>query len=93
MSHDALSTDDQERGFIWNFRVIARIGATRDDKFGNARYEKLKVEPEEAYREGMRLYMSRQFLAAAYQFGKVVSLNLSHLPSGRSGGLLQGQGL
>ena len=73
MSHDALSANNEERGFIWNVRATTRLGPTREERIGDARYERLKTEPEEAYREAMRLYLARKFLPAAYAFGKVTS--------------------
>ena len=73
MSHDALSANDEQRGFIWNFRAIARLGPTREERIGDARYRRLLIEPEEAYREAMRLYLARKFIAASYAFGKVTT--------------------
>ncbi len=73
MSHDALSAQDQGRGFIWNFRAVARFGPTREENVGDTRYQRLKIEPEEAYRDAMRMYMARKFLSAAYAFGKITS--------------------
>ena len=73
MSHDKLSTDDEGRGFVWNFKAITRVGPTREERIGEARYRRLKIEPEDAYREAMRLYLARKFLLASYAFGKVIT--------------------
>ncbi len=72
MSHDAFG-EDQGRGFIWNFKAITRVGPTREERIGEARYRRLKIEPEDAYREAMRLYLARKFLLASYAFGKVIT--------------------
>jgi len=73
LSHDKLSADDQGRGFVYNFRAITRVGPTREERIGEARYRRLKLEPEDAYREAMRLYLARKFLLASYAFGKVIT--------------------
>lgn len=77
MSHDRLQTltgnKDEGRGFVWNFKAITRLGPTREERIGEARYRRLKIEPEDAYREAMRLYLARKFLLASYAFGKVIT--------------------
>ncbi len=73
MSHDKLSSQDEGRGFVWNFKAITRLGPTREERIGEARYRRLKIEPEDAYREAMRLYLARKFLLASYAFGKVIT--------------------
>ncbi|HAP00022.1 MAG TPA: hypothetical protein DCQ83_08270 [Fibrobacteres bacterium] len=73
MSHDALTSDNQERGFVWNVRATTRLGPTREERIGDARYRRLLIEPEEAYRKAMQLYLARKFLPAAYAFGVVTS--------------------
>lgn len=77
MSHDRLQTltghEDKGRGFVWNFKAITRVGPTREERIGEARYRRLKIEPEDAYREAMRLYLARKFLLASYAFGKVIT--------------------
>ncbi|MBW8888174.1 MAG: tetratricopeptide repeat protein [Fibrobacteres bacterium] len=77
MSHDRLQTltghEDEGRGFVWNFKAITRVGPTREERIGEARYRRLKIEPEDAYREAMRLYLARKFLLASYAFGKVIT--------------------
>jgi TolA-binding protein len=77
MSHDRLQTltghKDEGRGFVWNFKAITRVGPTREERIGEARYRRLKIEPEDAYREAMRLYLARKFLLASYAFGKVIT--------------------
>lgn len=73
MSHDKLSAQDEGRGFVWNFKAITRVGPTREERIGEARYRRLKIEPEDAYREAMRLYLARKFLLASYAFGKVIT--------------------
>lgn len=73
LSDDVLSDNNQGRGFLWNFRAVARFGPTREESLGDARYQRLKLEPEQAYRDAMRMYLARQFLSAAYAFGKITS--------------------
>ncbi len=73
LSHDKLSADDQNRGFVYNLRILTRVGPTREERIGEARYRRLKLEPEDAYREAMRLYLARKFLLASYAFGKVIT--------------------
>ena len=73
VSHDEFSYERKDRGIIWNFRAITRVGPTREERIGEARYRRLKIEPEDAYREAMRLYLARKFLLAAYAFGKVIT--------------------
>ncbi len=70
MSHDDLYAQ-KNRGFIWAVKVSARFGDTREEMIGEERYRRLKIEPENDYRAAMRLYLNRQFLEAAYAFGKV----------------------
>jgi len=72
MSHDAITeTTDKNRGFLWNVRAAARFGDTREESIGEARYRRLKIEPENDYRAAMRLYLNRDFIGASYAFGKV----------------------
>ncbi len=73
MSHDALTNQNEGRGFVWNFKATTRVGPTREERIGEARYRRLKIEPEDAYREAMRLYLARKFLLASYAFGKVIT--------------------
>jgi len=70
MSHDDL-IEKKNRGFLWNVRANARFGNTREESIGEARYRRLKIEPENDYRAAMRLYLNRDFIAASYAFGKV----------------------
>jgi len=70
MSHDDIY-EQKNRGFIWAVKLTTRFGNTREEKIGEARYRRLKIEPENDYRAAMRLYLNRQFLEAAYAFGKV----------------------
>ncbi len=73
LSDDKFSAQDENRGIVWNFRAITRVGPTREERIGEARYRRLLIEPEDAYREAMRLYLARKFLLAAYAFGKVIA--------------------
>ncbi len=73
LSHDRLSTQDRSRGIAWNLKAVTRVGPTREERIGAARYRRLKLEPEDAYREAMRLYLARKFLLASYAFGKVIT--------------------
>ncbi len=73
MSHDKLSSEDKERGVAFNLKAVTRVGPTREERIGAARYRRLKLEPEDAYREAMRLYLARKFLLASYAFGKVIT--------------------
>ncbi|MDR2581636.1 MAG: tetratricopeptide repeat protein, partial [Fibromonadaceae bacterium] len=70
MSHDDL-IEKKNRGFLWNVRATARLGNTREESIGEARYRRLKIEPENDYRAAMRLYLNRDFINASYAFGKV----------------------
>ena len=70
MSHDDL-IEKKNRGFIWALKLTTRFGNTREEAIGEARYRRLKIEPENDYRAAMRLYLNRDFLGAAYAFGKV----------------------
>jgi len=70
MSHDDI-IEKKNRGFLWNIRAAARFGDTREESIGEARYRRLKIEPENDYRYAMRLYLNRDFIAASYAFGKV----------------------
>ncbi|OWV21521.1 hypothetical protein B7982_10425 [Fibrobacter sp. UWB2] len=70
MSHDDLWAK-KNRGFVWAVKLTSRFGDTREEKIGEERYRRLKIEPENDYRAAMRLYLNREFLAAAYAFGKV----------------------
>jgi TolA-binding protein len=70
MSHDDL-IEKKNRGFLWNVRATARLGDTREESVGEARYRRLKIEPENDYRAAMRLYLNRDFINASYAFGKV----------------------
>ncbi|MCL2282891.1 MAG: tetratricopeptide repeat protein [Fibromonadales bacterium] len=70
MSHDDL-IEKKNRGFLWNIRATTRLGDTREESIGEARYRRLKIEPENDYRAAMRLYLNRDFIAASYAFGKV----------------------
>jgi len=70
MSHDDL-IEQKNRGFLWNVRATARLGDTREESIGEARYRRLKIEPENDYRAAMRLYLNRDFINASYAFGKV----------------------
>ena len=70
MSHDDIYAK-KNRGFVWAVKLTSRFGDTREEKIGEERYRRLKIEPENDYRAAMRLYLNRQFLEAAYAFGKV----------------------
>jgi len=70
MSHDDI-VEKKNRGFLWNVKLTSRFGNTREESIGEARYRRLKIEPENDYRRAMRFYLNRQFLEAAYAFGKV----------------------
>lgn len=70
MSHDDIYAQ-KNRGFVWAVKLTSRFGDTREEKIGEERYRRLKIEPENDYRYAMRLYLNRQFLEAAYAFGKV----------------------
>jgi len=72
MSHDDI-IDSKNRGFIWSAKFTTRLGPTREEKIGDDRYRRLKIEPENDYREAMRLYLQRRFVEAAYAFGKVIT--------------------
>jgi TolA-binding protein len=73
LSHDDIRPDSKNRGFIWAARATARIGQTREESIGDARYRRLKIEPERDYRRAMELYIARNFIEASYAFGKVIT--------------------
>ena len=70
MSHDDLWAK-KNRGLVWVAKLTTRFGDTREDKIGEERYRRLKMEPENDYHAAMSLYSSRQFLEAAYAFGEI----------------------
>jgi TolA-binding protein len=70
MSHDDI-VEKKNRGFLWNVKLTSRFGDTREESIGEDRYRRLKIEPENDYRKAMRHYLNREFLEAAYAFGKV----------------------
>lgn len=70
MSHDDI-VEKKNRGFLWNVKLTSRFGDTREESIGEERYRRLKIEPENDYRRAMRYYLNREFLEAAYAFGKV----------------------
>jgi tetratricopeptide (TPR) repeat protein len=70
MSHDDLWAK-KNRGFVWAAKLTTRFGDTREEKIGEERYRRLKMEPENDYHAAMSLYSNRQFLDAAYAFGEV----------------------
>jgi len=72
MSHDDI-VEKKNRGFIWSTKITSRFGPTREESIGERRYRRLKIEPENDYRRAMRLYLNREFLEAAYAFGKVIT--------------------
>ena len=70
ISHDDLWAK-KNRGFVWAVKLTTRFGNTREEKVGEERYRRLKMEPENDYQAAESLYLNRQFLEAAYAFGKV----------------------
>ena len=70
MSHDDLWAK-KNRGFVWAVKLTTRFGDTREEKVGEERYRRLKIEPENAYHAAESLYLNRQFLDAAYAFGEI----------------------
>lgn len=72
VTHDGISFNDQKRGLLWNVKATTRFGPTREEREGAKRYARLIREPELAFQEAMRLYVKRDYLAAAYAFGKVI---------------------
>lgn len=72
VTHDGISFNDQKRGLLWNVKGALRFGPTREEREGAKRYARLIREPELAFQEAMRLYVKRDYLAAAYAFGKVI---------------------
>jgi len=72
VTHDGISPNDQKRGLLWNVKATTRFGPTREEREGAKRYARLIREPELAFQEAMTLYVKRDYLAAAYAFGKVI---------------------
>ncbi len=70
MSHDDLWAK-KNRGFVWATKLTTRFGDTREEKIGEERYRRLKIEPENNYHAAESLYLNRQFLEAAYAFGDI----------------------
>ncbi len=70
MSHDDLWAK-KNRGFVWAAKLTTRFGDTREEKIGEERYRRLKIEPENDYHAAESLYLNRQFLEAAYAFGEI----------------------
>ena len=70
MSHDDLWAK-KNRGFVWAVKLTTRFGDTREEKVGEERYRRLKIEPENDYHAAKNLYLNRQFLEAAYAFGEI----------------------
>ena len=70
MSHDDLWAK-KNRGFVWAVKLTTRFGDTREEKVGEERYRRLKIEPENDYNAAKSLYFNRQFLDAAYAFGEI----------------------
>ena len=70
MSHDDLWAK-KNRGFVWVAKLTTRFGDTREEKIGEERYRRLKIDPENDYNAAKSLYLNRQFLEAAYAFGEI----------------------
>ena len=70
MSHDDLWAK-KNRGFVWAVKLTTRFGDTREEKIGEERYSRLKIEPENDYHAAESLYLNRKFLDAAYAFGEI----------------------
>ena len=70
MSHDDLWAK-KNRGFVWAVKLTTRFGDTREEKVGEERYRRLKIQPENDYYAAKSLYLNRQFLDAAYAFGEI----------------------
>ena len=70
MSHDDLWAK-KNRGFVWAVKLTTRFGDTREEKVGEERYRRLKIQPENDYHAAESLYLNRQFLEAAYAFGEI----------------------
>ena len=70
MSHDNLWAK-KNRGFVWAVKLTTRFGDTREEKVGEERYRRLKIQPENDYYAAKSLYLNRQFLEAAYAFGEI----------------------
>ena len=70
MSHDDLWAK-KNRGFVWATKLTTRFGDTREEKIGEERYRRLKIEPENDYHAAEKLYSNRHFLEAAYAFGEI----------------------
>ncbi len=70
MSHDDLWAK-KNRGFVWAVKLTTQFGNTREEKIGEERYRRLKIELEKDYHAAEKLYSNRQFLDAAYAFGEI----------------------
>ncbi len=63
-----------ERGFTMMIKGSSDFGPTREQRESRRLYDKLILEPMNAYEEAMRLYMEGRYWEASFAFGKVVAL-------------------
>jgi len=65
---------NDERGFTIMGKLSSDFGPTREQRESRRLYDKLILEPMNAYEEAMRLYMEGRYWEASFAFGKVVAL-------------------
>lgn len=63
-----------ERGFTLMLRGSTDFGPTREQRESRRLYDRLILEPMNAYEEAMRLYMEGKYWEASFAFGKVMAL-------------------
>ncbi len=63
-----------ERGFTLMLKGSTDFGPTREQRESRRLYDRLILEPMNAYEEAMRLYMEGKYWEAGFAFGKVMAL-------------------
>lgn len=74
---ESLAGEDgsqDERGFTLMLKGSTDFGPTREQRESRRLYDKLILEPMNAYEEAMRLYMEGRYWEASFAFGTVVAL-------------------
>jgi tetratricopeptide (TPR) repeat protein len=73
VGYGALGSSD-ERGFTLMAKGAIDFGPTREQRESRRLYDRLILEPMNAYDEAMRLYMAGKYWDAGFAFGKVMAL-------------------
>ncbi|MBN1982724.1 MAG: tetratricopeptide repeat protein, partial [Chitinivibrionales bacterium] len=72
--HFGYSLSDEDRGPTGMVKLSSDFGPTREQRESKRLFERLVLEPMNAYNEAMRLYTAHKYWDAAFAFGKVLSL-------------------